>query len=131
MKKLISSLFAVVLSVVVLSSCGGGAADVSGIIEKHKAGETLTEADYSALIEYFDDAVTESIPLAKEMQEVMESGDADKIKELEASQKAIEEKYKHMEDVSSIIMGASEEEAGEANVKKLQEIITKAMEAAM
>ena len=36
-----------------------------------------------------------------------------------------------MEDVSSIIMGASEEEAGEANVKKLQEIITKAMEAAM
>lgn len=109
----------------------GGAPDVSGILDKHDAGETLIEADYSALIEYFDDAVTESIPLAKEMQEVMESGDADKIKELEASQKAIEEKYKHMEDVSSIIMGASEEEAGEANVKKLQEIITKAMEAAM
>ena len=105
--------------------CGGAPLD------KHDAGETLTEADYSALIDYAAAAMDESIPVIKDMKEAMESGDADKIAEVEASQKAIEEKYEHMDKIGEIIMGASEEEVGEDNIKKFQELITKAMEAAM
>ena len=132
MKKLIKSLFAlaVVFSVTVLSSCGG-APNVSGIIDKHDAGETLTEADYSALIDYAAAAMDESIPVIKDMKEAMESGDVDKIAEVEASQKAIEEKYEHMDKIGEIIMGASEEEVGEDNIKKFEELFTKTMEAAM
>ena len=132
MKKLITSLFAlaVVFSVTVLSS-SGGAPNVSAIIDKHDAGETLTEADYSALIDYAAAAMDENIPVIKDKKEAIESGDADKIAEVEALEKAIEEKYEHMEKIGEIIMGASEEEIGEDNIKKFQELITKAMEAAM
>lgn len=112
----------------VLSSCGG-TPDVGGIIEKYNAGEELTESDYSTLLDYMDVALSEVLPLAKEAQEAEESGDEDKIKELEEKGLELEAKYEHVETIDQIFTSASEEDLGEANTKKLQELMQKSISA--
>ena len=130
MKKLISSLFAVVLSVVVLSSCGGGAPSVDGIIEKYDAGTELTEADYSALIDYAQAAFDETLPLIEKAKSAMEDGDFEAIASLEEDSKAIEEKFVHIDKVGKILKNADEAQLGEANAKKFKEFEETAREMA-
>ncbi len=120
MKKLIKSLFAVVLSAVVLSSCGG-APSVDGIIEKYDAGTELTEADYSALIDYAKAAFDETLPLIEKAKSAMEDGDFDAIASLEEDVKAIKAKFEHMEIVAEILQDADEAQLGEDNVKAFKE----------
>ena len=129
MKKLISSLFAVVLSVVVLSSCGG-APSVDGIIEKYDAGTELTEADYSALIDYAQAAFDETLPLIEKAKSAMEDGDFEAIASLEEDSKAIEEKFVHIDKVGKILKNADEAQLGEANAKKFKEFEETAREMA-
>lgn len=129
MKKLISSLFAVVLSVVVLSSCGG-APSVDGIIEKYDAGTELTEADYSALIDYAQAAFDETLPLIEKAKSAMEDGDFEAIASLEEDSKAIEEKFVHINKVGEILHNADEAQLGEANAKKFKEFEETAREMA-
>lgn len=127
MKKLISSLFAVVLSVVVLSSCGG-APDVSGILDKHDAGETLTEADYSTLLDYMEGAMSEMLPIAKEAQEAVANEDMEKAMEISQEVEAIAKKYEHADAVGNLLRSAN---LDEANAERLEKLMEKAMEVAM
>ena len=126
MKKLISSLFAfaVIFSMTVLASCGG-APNVSKIIEKHDNGEALTEADYSALIDYANAAMDEVIPILKEITEASEKGDFDAIKDIEEKGKELEAKYSDMDKVVDIIDSASSEDLGESNTAKAKKMFEK------
>ena len=126
MKKLISSLFAfaVIFSMTVLASCGG-APNVSKIIEKHDNGEALTEADYSALIDYADAAMDDAISILKEMQEASEKGDFDALKDVEKKGKDFEAKYPDLNNVADIIENVSDEELRESNVAKAEKMLEK------
>ena len=126
MKKLISSLFAfaVIFSMTVLASCGG-APDVSKVIEKHDNGEALTEADYSALIDYADAALDGANSILKEITEATEKGDFDALKDLEKKGEELEAKYPDMSKVADIIQNASGEEMGESNVAKVEIMMEK------
>lgn len=130
MKKLFSSLLtlAVVAVMAVLTSCGGGAPDVTSIVDKYNNGEELTDADYSALLDYTNAALDEALPLAKEAMAAMEDGDMEKVASLEEESKAIEAKYEHMEIVGQIIAGA-QSGFSEENMEKAAEIAKKSMEA--
>ena len=126
MKKLISSLFAfaVIFSMTVLASCGG-APNVSKIIEKHDNGEALTEADYSALIDYADAAMDEVIPILKELTEATEKGDFDAVKDFDKKAEDLDAKYPDMSKVVTIIDSASSEDLGESNAAKAQKLMEK------
>ena len=126
MKKLISSLFAfaVIFSMTVLASCGG-APNVSKIIEKHDNGEALTEADYSALIDYADAAMDDAISILKEMQEASEKGDFDAVKDFDKKAEDLDAKYPDMSKVVTIIDSASSEDLGESNAAKAQKLMEK------
>ena len=126
MKKLISSLFAfaVIFSMTVLASCGG-APNVSKIIEKHDNGEALTEADYSALIDYANAAMDEVIPILKELTEATEKGDFDAVKDFDKKAEDLDAKYPDMSKVVTIIDSASSEDLGESNAAKAQKLMEK------
>lgn len=98
MKKLVSTLFAlaVIVSMTVLTSCSGGPSNesVGKIVEKYNNGDQLTEADYSTLLDYADAAFDEALPVAKEAQEAVNSGDMDKLKKIQEKSEKIESKYK-------------------------------------
>lgn len=128
MKKLISSLFAVVLSVVVLSSCGGGVPDVSSIVDKYNNGEELTEADYSTLLDYMEEAMSELLPIAQEAQEAAENEDMAKVMEIGKEAEAIVKNYEHADAVGNILRSA---DLDEANAERLNELMEKAMDIAM
>lgn len=129
MKKLISSLFAlaVIVSMTVLTSCGDKAAsvDVSKIVENYDNGAKMTEADYSALLDYVDAAMDEALPLAKEIQEAALSGNLDKAEDLQKKAEKIEAKYPDMEKALNIIENAEDSDMGAANVEKGKKLIKK------
>ena len=129
MKKLISSLFAfaVIFSMTVLASCGG-APNVSKIIEKHDNGEQLTQADYSALLDYVDAAMDEALPIVKEIQEAAMNGDQSKIESLQKKAENLENKFPDMEKALDIIENASDADMGAANVEKGKKLIKKMTE---
>ena len=131
MKKLISSMFAlaVIVSMTVLTSCGGGSkVDVSKVIENYNKGEQLTQADYSALLDYVDAAMDEALPIVKEIQEAAMNGDQSKIESLQKKAENLENKFPDMEKALDIIENASDADMGAANVEKGKKLIKKMTE---
>lgn len=129
MKKLVSTLFAlaVIVSMTVLTSCSGGPSNesVGKIVEKYNNGDQLTEADYSTLLDYADAAFDEALPVAKEAQEAVNSGDMDKLKKIQEKSEKIESKYKYMEEAMNIVEKADVDELGAANGEKLLKLAKK------
>ncbi|MDE6198673.1 MAG: hypothetical protein K2L55_09205 [Muribaculaceae bacterium] len=129
MKKLFSTLFAlaVIVSMTVLTSCGSGPSNesVGKIIEKYNNGDKLAEADYSTLLDYADAAFDEVLPIVKEAQEAVNSGDSDKIKKLQEKSEKIVGKYKYMEEAMNIVENADVEDLGAANGEKLMKVVKK------
>lgn len=134
MKKLFSTLFAlaVIVSMTVLSSCGGvNNASVGKIIEKADNGEKLTEADYGTLIDYVDAAMDDMLPLYKEVQEAQESGNFDKLQDIQKKGEKLEAKYEHMEKALALIDRADDSDLGEANMEKGLKLIKKMSDAGL
>ncbi|MBD5257518.1 MAG: hypothetical protein HDS52_02355 [Barnesiella sp.] len=134
MKKLFTTMLglALILSISVLASCRGGetnaAADnasMKPIVEKFEAGEQLTEAEYSTVLDYVDAAVDEAAPLSEEFKEAYESGNETKMDDVQKKGEELEAKYEYMNDALKILYAANEEDAGEANVEKGKKIYEK------
>lgn len=131
MKKIFSTIFAVavIVSMAVLTSCGGapGNADVAKIIDKYDDGEKLTEKDYSNLIDYYDAAMDEALPFAEDMQKYVEKGDMENAGKIMEKVEKIENKYEHAGRVAYILSGLNKEDLGESNALKMKELTEKAI----
>lgn len=129
MKKLISSLFAlaVIVSMTVLTSCGGGVdnAKVGKIVEKSNNNEQLTEADYGTLLDYIDAAMDDALPIYKDVQAAIADGDMEKVVSLKEKAEKLETKYPYMTEALSIIEYADDSELGAANQEKGKKILEK------
>lgn len=129
MKKLISSLFAlaVIVSMTVLTSCGGGVdnAKVGKIVEKSNNNEQLTEADYGTLLDYVDAAMDDALPIFKDVQAAIADGDMEKVASLKEKAEKLETKYPYMNEALSIIEYADDSELGAANQEKGKKILEK------
>lgn len=125
MKKLITSLFAfaAILSMTVLSSCGGGAPDVKDIIKKYDAGEKLTEGDYSELIDYLEASFDELIPLAKEYEKINTLTEYEDRKALKEKIFLKQFEYANQDKVGLILDCALEEELGMENYDRFQKLL--------
>lgn len=134
MKKLFTAMFtlAMIISLSVLTSCGGAPSnnDVKKIIEKYDDKGELSEKEYGVLIDYFDAAMDEALPIAKEMMKAQKNGDYDKAEELNKKGEKIGEKYKYSQEAFDIISSASEKELGKSNAQKAKKLASKFYEAA-
>lgn len=124
MKKIIPSMLTlmVVAVMTVLSSCGGGAS-VEKIVEKYNANEyyaldDFTPEEFTACIDYFEEAMNEAIPLLEKIKTATEEGDDDEVVSLMKETEALEEDYPYAEVVGKILFYASDEQVGEDNVER-------------
>lgn len=128
MKKLITMLFsfAIIASMTVLSSCGGAPSneEVHKIIDKYEENKkSLTEKDYDMLVDYTVAAVSESIPIQKEVAKAKKDCDDDQI---EKKYKKIDElrhkKYKYIYQVQQVLFDSKDYEMGKANCKRIEDL---------
>ena len=132
MKKLISTLFAlaVIVSMTVLTSCGGvDNAAVGKIVEKYDNGDDLTEAEYGTLIDYVDAAMDDALPIIKDMQDAVADGDMVKLQKLSKKGDELDGKYEYMNQAGTILGHADESMLGDANVKRLEAMAKKISDA--
>ena len=129
MKKLFSTFFAfaMIVSLTALASCskkeGEGkniptSAEVAKILDK---GD-LTNDDYSVLLDYVDGAFDEMLPLMDEAKDAANSGNYDKMEELQKKAQEIFKKYDKIMEVAPIIENASDEQLGEKGLKLKERI---------
>ncbi|MDE6317840.1 MAG: hypothetical protein K2L73_05530 [Muribaculaceae bacterium] len=132
MKKVFAKLFglALIVSLSVLSSCGGAPSneEVKAITEKHIS--TVTDSEYGKLIDYVGAAINDALPVVKKINEAKEAGDYDNLEKLYNERKEIQEKYPYMSEAMSIVNRAVNlDEISSSNMKKIEKISEKVMDA--
>lgn len=136
MKKLFSTLFAfaVIVSMTVLTSCGGSSApsneDVKTVIDKADKGTALTESDWTVIIDYVDAAMDDMIPMYKDINAAQESGDYSKIEKMQDKAQELTEKYKYLFEAIAVMENCDDDtEIGKSNEEKAEKLIKKMSEA--
>ncbi len=125
MKKLFSVFFAIV-AIVALAACGSG--DAKAVADKIDNREELTPEDYTVMTDYCVSALNEIKPLIEKAVQAQKDGDTAKAEELQEEAKELEEKYPYSQKFMQAIMTASQDELGESNSKKIQEVFESLMQ---
>lgn len=117
MKK-IMTILTVFLSVI-LASCSGNGVDPKTVAEKISAGEPLTEADYSVMIDYCADYAQKAQPYF----DITNSGVSTTSKEYASASESLADmmsKAVYLDTFRTAIENASPEALGKENVKKIE-----------
>ena len=112
------ALAVMVITITGVSSCSSAPTNerVGGIVEKHDKGETLSEGDYSVLIEYMGNRVKELIQIEKQHDD----GELD-WKEYQEKDTEVSEKYPYGYEVQEILSD-NYDDLGKSNYDKIEKI---------